>query len=144
VEQETMRVFIARKRDTDPGKCPQFSFGKVDRRVTVYYFYLWDEGFGPAFIKVCTYERGLAALDPRWAGGRPRQISSDDEASIVQAATTRPAKLGRPFTHWSIRKLVGYLADNPVRTGSIRGSWADGCSLQWFCNGQQQPWGPKL
>jgi hypothetical protein len=55
VAQETMRVFIARKRDTDPAKCPQFSFDKVDRRVTVYYFYLWDDNFGPAFIKVCTY-----------------------------------------------------------------------------------------
>jgi hypothetical protein len=47
VAQETQRVFIARKRDTDPGKCPQFSFDKKDRRVTVYYFYLWDAGFGP-------------------------------------------------------------------------------------------------
>jgi hypothetical protein len=28
---------------------------KTDRRVTVYYFYLWDQGFGPAFIKICTY-----------------------------------------------------------------------------------------
>ena len=55
VAQEPQRVFIARKRDTDPGKCPQFSFDKKDRRVTVYYFYLWDAGFGPAFIKVCTY-----------------------------------------------------------------------------------------
>jgi hypothetical protein len=55
VAQEAQRVFIARKRDTDPGKCPQFSFDKKDRRVTVYYFYLWDAGFGPAFIKVCTY-----------------------------------------------------------------------------------------
>jgi hypothetical protein len=55
VAQETQRVFISRKRDTDPAKCPQFSFGKKDRRVTVYYFYLWDAGFGPAFIKVCTY-----------------------------------------------------------------------------------------
>ncbi len=53
--QEAQRVFIARKRDTNPGKCPQFSFDKKDRRVTVYYFYLWDAGFGPAFIKVCTY-----------------------------------------------------------------------------------------
>jgi transposase len=60
-------------------------------------------------------ERGLAALDPRWAGGRPRQITSDDEQYIVQAATIRPAKLGRPFTHWSIRKLADYLADNPIR-----------------------------
>ena len=55
VAQEVQRVFIARKRDTDPGKCPQFSFDKKDRRVTVFYFYLWDAGFGPAFIKVCTY-----------------------------------------------------------------------------------------
>jgi hypothetical protein len=55
VAQETQRVFIARKRDTDPRKCPQFSFDKKDRRVTVFYFYLWDAGFGPAFIKVCTY-----------------------------------------------------------------------------------------
>ena len=55
VAQEMQRVFIARKRDTDPGKCPQFSFEKKDRRVTVYYFYLWDAGFGPAFIKACTW-----------------------------------------------------------------------------------------
>lgn len=38
VAQETQRVFIARKRDTDPARCPQFSFDKKDRRVTVYYF----------------------------------------------------------------------------------------------------------
>jgi hypothetical protein len=55
VAQETQRVLIARQRDTDPGKCPQFSFDKKDRRVTVYYFYLHDASFGPAFIKVCTY-----------------------------------------------------------------------------------------
>lgn len=63
---------------------------------------------------------GLACLDPRWAGGRPRRISSDDEAFIVATATTRPEKLGRPFTHWSVRKLVGYLADNPVRVVEVR------------------------
>jgi hypothetical protein len=55
VAQETQRVFISRKRPTDPGKCPQFSFDKKDRRVTVCYFYLRDAGFGPAFIKMCTY-----------------------------------------------------------------------------------------
>ncbi len=55
VAQEPQRVFIARQRDTDPSKPPQFSFDKKDRRVTVYYFYLWDSDFGPAFIKVCTY-----------------------------------------------------------------------------------------
>jgi hypothetical protein len=55
VAQEPQIVWTARQRDTDPGKPPQFSFTKDNRRVTVYYFYLWDEGFGPAFIKICAY-----------------------------------------------------------------------------------------
>ncbi|MEH0510617.1 MULTISPECIES: IS630 family transposase [unclassified Streptomyces] len=54
-------------------------------------------------------EIGLAALDPRWAGGRPRLLSPDDEDFVVQTATTRPTKLGQPFTRWSIRKLAAYL-----------------------------------
>jgi transposase len=60
-------------------------------------------------------EIGLRALDPNWAGGRPRRINADDEAFIVATATARPTKLGRPFTHWSIRKLADYLATNPTR-----------------------------
>src|SRR6478609_5806834 len=31
------------------------SFAEADRRVTCYYFYLWDDDFGPAFVKVCAY-----------------------------------------------------------------------------------------
>jgi transposase len=64
-------------------------------------------------------EMGLACLDPKWAGGRPRRISPEDETFIVQTATTRPEKLGMPFTHWSIRKLCAYLADNPTRKVAI-------------------------
>jgi transposase len=64
-------------------------------------------------------ERGLAALDPRWAGGCPRLISDADIELVVTAATTPPARLGRPFTHWSIRKLAGYLTDSPVRQMKI-------------------------
>jgi hypothetical protein len=40
-------------------------------------------------------------------------------AFIVETATTRPEKLGMPFTHWSIRKLRSYLADNPTRAVTI-------------------------
>jgi transposase len=54
-------------------------------------------------------EIGLACLDPRWAGGRPRLLKPDDEDFVVQTATTRPTKLGQPFTRWSIRKLAAYL-----------------------------------
>ena len=64
-------------------------------------------------------EMGLRSLDPQWAGGRPRQITTDDEAFIVQTATTRPEKLGLPFTRWSVRKLAAYLADNEVRVVRI-------------------------
>ena len=53
--QEFCHVWEARKRVTDPSRPPQFSFAKADRRVTCYYFYLWDEDFGLAFIKVCAY-----------------------------------------------------------------------------------------
>jgi transposase len=60
-------------------------------------------------------ERGLAALDPRWAGGRPRLISDDDVAFIVTTAKARPETLGRPFTHWSVRKLAAYLRRNEQR-----------------------------
>ena len=60
-------------------------------------------------------ESGMASLDPQWAGGRPRRITTDDEVFIVETARTRPAKLGRPFTRWSVRKLSAYLADNPTR-----------------------------
>jgi transposase len=58
---------------------------------------------------------GMRSLDPQWAGGRPRQITIDDEKFIVETATSRPEKLGQPFTRWSIRKLVAFLAAHPTR-----------------------------
>ncbi len=54
VAQEYQNVFAASQRQR-PSGVPWFSFTKADRRVTCFYFYLWDAGFGPAFIKVCAY-----------------------------------------------------------------------------------------
>jgi hypothetical protein len=54
VSQEFQRVWAAYQRNTKTA-APQYTFAKADRRVTCYYFYLWGEGFGPAFIKVCAY-----------------------------------------------------------------------------------------
>jgi transposase len=62
---------------------------------------------------------GLAALDPHWGPGCPRRITAEDEAFIVAVATTRPRVVGRPFTHWSLRKLADYLADNRVRVVDV-------------------------
>jgi hypothetical protein len=54
VAQEFQRVWTAYEGKTSTGT-PRWSFCKADRRVTCCYFYLWDEDFGPAFIKVCAY-----------------------------------------------------------------------------------------
>jgi hypothetical protein len=53
VAQEYQNVFAANRREG--GGIPWFSFTKADRRVTCFYFYLWDTEFGPSFIKICTY-----------------------------------------------------------------------------------------
>ncbi|GAA0467079.1 hypothetical protein Aca07nite_71550 [Actinoplanes capillaceus] len=54
VAQEFQRVWTASEGQTSTGT-PRWSFFKADRRVTCYYFYLWDDDFGPGFIKVCAY-----------------------------------------------------------------------------------------
>jgi hypothetical protein len=32
--------------DTDPGACPQFYFTSEQRRVSVFYVYIWDSAMG--------------------------------------------------------------------------------------------------
>jgi hypothetical protein len=52
--QEYASVFTGTRKDA-PNGIPWFAFTKAQRRVTCYYFYLWDVDFGPAFIKICAY-----------------------------------------------------------------------------------------
>jgi transposase len=59
-------------------------------------------------------ERGFDSLRPRFGGGRPRRISSDDEQRIVAIAGARPDSLGVPFTRWSLRKLSRYLGGEGI------------------------------
>jgi hypothetical protein len=53
--QEFQSVFTGYDRRADQPGPPSYVFAKADRRVTCFYFYVWDEEFGPGFIKVCTY-----------------------------------------------------------------------------------------
>lgn len=65
-------------------------------------------------------EMGLRCLDPRWAGHRARLLSDDEEDHVVAIAAERPARVGAPFTRWSIRKLRAHLAADahrPIRIG---------------------------
>ena len=55
----------------------------------------------------------MRSLDPQWAGGRPRRITTEQRRLIITTATQRPTSLDMPFTRWSIRKLAQYLATKP-------------------------------
>jgi len=57
IAQEYQNVFAANQREDRgyTGRQVWYSFTKADRRVTCFYFYIWDEDFGPSFIKVCAY-----------------------------------------------------------------------------------------
>jgi hypothetical protein len=52
--QEIQSVFGARNRAQKPGAVC-FAFEKEERRVGVYYFYVYDREFGLGFIKICTH-----------------------------------------------------------------------------------------
>jgi len=96
VAQEFQYVFTGSRRPS-PNDIPWFSFTKVQRRVTVYYFYLWDADFGPAFIKVCAYFPYPAKIwinGHEWAKRQAAQTGIGyTELSNGFAATDDPAGL---------------------------------------------------
>jgi hypothetical protein len=55
VAQEFQNVIVGAKHPSAADKAVQFSFRKEDRRVTCFYFYVWDDDFGPGFLKLCAY-----------------------------------------------------------------------------------------
>jgi hypothetical protein len=96
VAQEFQRVWTAYERQTSTGAV-QWWFTKADRRVTCYYFYLWDADFGPAFIKVCSYFPYPAKIwlnGHEWAKRQATQAGIGfTELSNGFAATDDPAAL---------------------------------------------------
>jgi transposase len=85
---------------------------------------------------------GFDSLRPRTGGGRPRRISSDDEAKIVALAGARPDTLGVPYTRWSLPKLSRHLAEqgvqvSPAHLGRILAR--NGISLQRTRSWKQSP-----
>jgi transposase len=65
-------------------------------------------------------ELGMKSLDPVWAGGRPRRITTTERELIVSSAKARPMTLGEPFTRWSVRKLRDYVARQGVVVSAER------------------------
>ncbi|GGV99224.1 hypothetical protein GCM10010230_24830 [Streptomyces narbonensis] len=58
---------------------------------------------------------GLACLDSRWAGGRPRLLKPDDEDFVIQTATPAPPNLVSPAP-------AGPSANSPPTCGKSTGA----------------------
>jgi hypothetical protein len=94
--QEFHWVFSARNRAKTPGVA-SFEFFREQRRVGVYYFYVRDPDFGPAFIKICTYFPYPARV---WVNGHEWSKRQAEHAGIGYralsngfASTPEPARL---------------------------------------------------
>jgi len=86
--------------------------------------------------------QGWDSLRPRFRGGRPRRIQTDDEQRIVAVAGARPDTLGVPLTRWSLSKLSAYLRGqaievSPAQLGRILAR--NGISLQRTRSWKQSP-----
>jgi hypothetical protein len=95
--QEFQRVATCTTTPARSGGAPHFGWERADRRVTCYYFYVVDDEFGPAFVKIGSYFpypvkvcllTELNREGPRRCG----KISSD--VATVQACDQRRAVPG--------------------------------------------------
>jgi hypothetical protein len=116
--QEFQNVFAASQRTGHNG-IPWFAFSKADRRVTCFYFYLWDADFGPAFIKVCAwfpYPIKVWLNGHEWAKRQATQagigfselsngFATATDPAALQAICDRlgPATIGVFFERWMSR-----------------------------------------
>jgi transposase len=59
-------------------------------------------------------ERGMNSLRPRYGGGRPRRITTEQRKRIVSVAGARPDDQGVPLTRWSLPRLSAHLAKEGI------------------------------
>src|SRR5438132_4088359 len=84
------------RRDPDTG-CPHYAFKKVNRRVTVYYyFYALDEEWGPTFLKMAAYFRCPTRASRGATGTSGASASSTRPTSATLAWPTYFAAVDDP------------------------------------------------
>ena len=59
-------------------------------------------------------ERGFAALDPDYRGGRPKSLAPEQRDKVVAVARARPDTQGVALTRWSITKLARHLGEQQI------------------------------
>jgi hypothetical protein len=88
VAQEFQRVWTASEGKTSTGT-PRWSFFKADRRVTCYYFYLWDADFGPYADRLVMPRRPVLS----WSeGGSPVPARHESALACARQRVSRKAR----------------------------------------------------
>ena len=94
--QEFQRVATCTTTEARNGGAPHFGWDRAERRVTCYYFYVWDDEFGPAFVKIGSYFPYPIKVwlnGHEWAKRQATQAGIGWTAAgerVRRAATTRP------------------------------------------------------
>ena len=55
---------------------------------------------------------GLAGLEDQPRGGRKPTYTESERGQMIALARTDPQKLGLPFGHWTLDRMVAYLREN--------------------------------
>ena len=54
-------------------------------------------------------ELGLNSLADEARAGRPTTYTEEERGQMIAAARTHPQKAGRPYSHWTLSRLVEYV-----------------------------------
>jgi hypothetical protein len=117
--QEFQRVATCTTTEARDGGAPHFGWDRAERRVTCYYFYVFDIDFGPGFVKICAYfpypikvwlnghewaKRQASKAGIGWTPLANGFASADDPAGL-QAICDQlgPAQIQEFFNRWLAR-----------------------------------------
>jgi hypothetical protein len=91
--QERRSVWMGSVDHRSAAGIPHYDFRRVERRITVFYFYLFDREWGPASIQISSYAPYAAQL---WCNGHePSQARAASGRHRVRAAQERLSQLRR-------------------------------------------------
>lgn len=60
-------------------------------------------------------KEGIKIFDKKKGTGRPRRISDNERAKVIESLNTNPRKLGLHFNNWSRNRLSDYLKNNGIK-----------------------------
>ena len=72
--------------------------------------YKLDRSIPTIYLRLKRFnQEGLSGLNDKARGGRPPIYSERERGQMIALARTHPDKLGLPFGHWSLDRLIEYL-----------------------------------